>query len=279
MVAVSTFYIDDSGTRNPDHKPGVAHHKHDWFALGGVLIDDENIDAANEQIIEFRSQWPQLGDSPFHSYEIRGRHENFTWLGDDAKVCHKFLAELEQLLFKLPVIGLACVIDRPGYNHRYREKYGRERWSLCKTAFQVVVERAAKFSAERNRKLRVYVERTSKADDAILRGYYDSLKKTGHSFNQDTASKYNPLESLDYHQTLYDFKTKEKSSKLMQIADLFLWPMCIGGYDEGNRPYSALTAAGKLIDCQLGEELIGEKGIKYSCFDLVKRIPRNEKAE
>ena len=279
MVAVSTFYIDDSGTRRPDHKASKTHHGHDWFALGGILIDDENIPSANTLIESFRSRWPQLGASPLHSYEIRGRHENFAWLGIDAKVRNQFIGELEQLLFALPVIGFACIIDRPGYNHRYRAKYGRERWSLCKTAFDVVVERAVKYSSGRDRKLRVYVERSSKADDTLLRGYYNTLKTSGHSFDATTAAIYNPLTSVAYASTLYEFRTKEKSSKLMQIADLYLWPMCIGGYDEGNRAYSALKDAGKLIDCALPSELVAERGIKYSCFDLVNRTSRNAKAE
>ena len=279
MVSVSTFFIDDSGTRHPDHKVSLAHHGNDWFALGGILIDDELIDGAKAQVAAFKSRWPQINGAPLHSYEIRGKHENFTWLGQDAHVRHQFLTELEQLLFQLPVVGFACVIDRPGYNARYREKYGRQQWRLCKTAFEVVVERAVKYSVERERKLRVYIERSSKSDDTLMRGYYNKLKEQGHSFNPDTSAVYNPLGSTDFAGTLYEFRAKEKSSALMQIADLYLWPMCIGGYDEGNRAYSALMDAGKLIDCHLPPEQIAERGIKYSCFDLVERKPRNAKAE
>lgn len=271
--------MDDSGTRHPDHKAKEALHGYDWFALGGIIIDDENIPSANSEIEIFRSRWPQLKDAPLHSSEIRGLNKNFIWLGHDASIRKQFLDELGTLLLTLPVTGLACVIDRPGYNHRYREKYGRRRWSLCKTAFDVAVERAVKYSNERQRKLRIHVERCSKADDAILQSYYHSLKKSGHSFNQDSASIYNPLASIDYSTALYDFKTKMKSSKLMQIADIYLWPMCIGGYDEGNRAYAALKNAGKLIDCILPVSLLAERGIKYSCFDLVSRTSRNAKAE
>jgi nicotinamide riboside kinase len=39
-----------------------------------------------------------------------------------------FYESLYQMMKAAPVIGLACVIDRPGYNHRYLEKYGRDRW-------------------------------------------------------------------------------------------------------------------------------------------------------
>ena len=76
MVAVSTFYIDDSGTRHPDHKAKEAQHGHDWFALGGILIDDDNIQSANAEIDAFRTRWPQLADAPLHSSEIRGQHKN-----------------------------------------------------------------------------------------------------------------------------------------------------------------------------------------------------------
>ena len=65
----------------------------------------------------------------------------------------------------IPVFGHACVIDRPGYNHRYREKYGRQTWMLCQTAFAVVCERAAKQAIREGRKLRVYVEEGDKSAD------------------------------------------------------------------------------------------------------------------
>ncbi len=267
MVAVTTFYIDDSGTRHPDHAPALPKHGRDWFALGGILIDDEDKPAAEGLIDEFRSRWPQMGSSPLHSWEIRGRHANFKWLGVDGETHRKFVTDLEALLFALPVIGLACVIDRPGYNARYRDKYGHDRWALCKTAFAVAVERATKYALQRERKLRVWVEQTDKTEDRIAKGYYDTLRSDGHWFNSTTAGKYGPVSADEYAKTLYDFRTKKKTSRLMQIADLYLWPMCIGGYDGANYAYSRLREAGKLIDCVVPPDRITAQGIKYSCFD------------
>lgn len=267
LVAVTSFYLDDSGTRHPDHKPDLPQHKHDWFALGGILINDEDIPAAEQLIDAFHLRWPEINESPLHSWEIRGRHGAFKWLGKTPGTFDAFVTDLETLLFELPVTGLACVIDRPGYNNRYREKYGRERWSLCKTAFAVAVERATKRAISQHRKLRVFVERTSKADDRKLQEYYDVLKQSGHWFNAETAEKYSPASPVDYKNTLYEFRTKKKTSRLMQIADIYLWPMCIGGYDKGNRAYTRLLGAGKLIDCSLSTEDIPVLGIKYSCFD------------
>jgi hypothetical protein len=34
----------------------------------------------------------------------------------------RFYEELYQFMRDAPVVGLACVVDRPGYNHRYRER-------------------------------------------------------------------------------------------------------------------------------------------------------------
>jgi hypothetical protein len=259
--------MDDSGTRNPDHSVKPASHGHDWFAMGGILIDDENIPSAEQLIDEFRLRWPQMGVSPLHSTEIRGSNENFSWLGTSTATKSSFLNDLEQLLFSLPVIGLACTIDRPGYNARYREKYNRQRWALCKTAFSLAVERAAKHALQRERKLRVYVEKCSKKDDQVINGYYDALKEKGQCFNPETSSKYSPLTTKDFSSTLYEFRTKNKSSRLTQIADLYLWPICMGGYLASNRAYAGLRNAGKLIDTQLKLEEINIKGIKYSCFD------------
>lgn len=259
--------MDDSGTRHPDHLSNLPKHNHDWFSLGGILIDDDQIPLAKQMIDEFRRKWPQMGDSPLHSWEIRGCHANFKWLERGSDTCKTFLGDLENLLFALPVIGLACVIDRPGYNKRYREKYGRERWALCKTSFAVAVERATKYALARQRKLRVYVEKTNKQEDATLQGYYNALKSEGHWFNPAMAEKYTPVTPDQYKNTLYEFKTKNKTSPLMQIADIYLWPICMGGYERKNFAYSRLKDAGKLMDCILTEEDLYSKGIKYSCFD------------
>lgn len=215
----------------------------------------------------FRGRWPQMGDAPLHSWEIRGRHANFKWLGVGIDTFDRFVSDLEGLLFELPVMGLGCVIDRPGYNARYREKYGRQRWALCKTAFAVAVERATKYAILRDRKLRIYVERTDKKEDRRMNDYYHTLRGDGHWFDPGTAGKYDPISSKEYQATLYEFRTKAKTSKLMQIADLYLWPICMGGYEKSNFAYSRLLAAGKLIDCHLATEKVGTQGIKYSCFD------------
>lgn len=270
MPRIFNFYIDDSGTRHPDHKPGLPAHGHDWFALGGVIIDDADEQVARGQIQIFRDRWPQLRDRPLHSYEIRNRVDDFRWLQAEGEAIRsRFLAELSVLLISLPVIGLACVVDRPGYSARYRERHGRDLWSLCKTAFTIAVERAAKFASSKDAKLRVYPERCTEDADRKLKGYYEELRAAAAPFDAQRSAKYEPASAETLKATLYEFRPKKNNSPLIQIADLYLWPMCVGGYDLKNRPYTLLLESGKLIDTHCRDA--AQLGIKYSCFDLVRR--------
>lgn len=270
MSAVMNFYMDDSGSRNPDHKLKQVPHGRDWFSLGGVLIKEVDEPLARKQIADFCNSWNIA--VPLHSVDIRHKARSFSWLAKlEKEELDRFYSELETLLVGLPVIGIACVIDRPGYNHRYLEKYGKQRWMLCKTAFAVAVERAAKYAKREGYRLRVLPERCSRADDAKLKKYYDSLREDGQPFSKNSSSKYQPLSPNDFKVTLYDFKTKYKSSLLTQVADLYLWPMCMGGYHPENRPYQTLKLSRKLIDSYYDAEDIEACGIKYSCFELARR--------
>lgn len=268
MPDVLNLYVDDSGTRHPDHDPGrEPAHGHDWFGIGGVFLRESDEDAVRARHAEFCSKWGIT--YPLHSAEIRACSDNFCWLGECPKEDRNaFLGGLTSLLTSTELTAIACVIDRPGYNHRYREKYGRGRWSLCKTAFTVVVERALKHAQEHGQRLRVLVERADKRTDRMVEGYYDDLRANGHPFDPTNASKYTPLTKEDFAKGLYEFKTKQKSSPLMQLADLALWPICIGGYDPKNRSYVYMQNAGMLIDNKLAPELLSERGIKYYCWDL-----------
>jgi hypothetical protein len=66
-----------------------------------------------------------------------------------------FFPALEEFLLSLPFVGIACVIDRPGYVARYKESYDESLWYMCKTAFCVLAERAAKFADDHGRQLEI----------------------------------------------------------------------------------------------------------------------------
>jgi hypothetical protein len=259
------FYMDDSGSRDPDHDPSKAPHPIDWFGLGGVLIEEVLAVAANLRISEFRDRWPQIGSAPLHSYEIRNASKAFNWLAANKEIRHQFLAELNELMVALPIYAMACVVHRPGYNERYRGKYGAGRWSLCKTAFLIGVERAAKLARHRGLRLRVFVERSDEATENTLRTYYNEMRAEGMPFDEIASASYVPLTAQELQETLYEFRVKTKTSLVMQVADLALWPVCKGGYEPDNMPLKHLKDHGRLADtlCPSGSGLLG---IKYSCF-------------
>jgi hypothetical protein len=261
--------MDDSGTRHPDRKPGrAAAHGRDWFVLGGILIAGEDEESARGACSAFCSRWGIT--APLHSRDIRASAAAFAWIGATDEVTRgRFMTELSELMLGLPVVGHACVIDRPGYNYRYLPMYGRKRWLLCRTAFSIAVERAAKFARSQRRRLRVFVERGDPKTDRRMREYYNELCRVGLPFAVDTSSKYAPLTSSQFAETLYEFRVKHKTSPMMQVADLYLWPICIGGYDPNNRPFAALRERGKLIDARFTPSEVSGLGIKYSCWDLV----------
>lgn len=260
------FYMDDSGTRHPDHSNGAtAGDLPDWFGLGGVIVEDRNEDKLRDQIATFKSRWGIV--APLHSHPIRNRKDDFAFLNANRERANQFYAELSELIMSADVVGHGCVIDRPSYNRRYREQYGRNRWSLCKTTFTIAVERAAKYAIRHGGRLRVYPERSSKADEAKLKEYYESMRATGTPFDAARSAAYAPLEQGSLRETLFEFRVKSKSSPIMQLADLYLYPICRGGYDPTYGPYVQLCENRKLVDQNLPSELIAQLGIKYSCFD------------
>lgn len=269
MNDLMALYVDDSGARNPDRNPKdcLPAHGHDWFGFGGVIVRDED----REQVVGAHrglcEKWSIT--SPLHSSEIQAKTDSFRWLAKlKRKKLEAFWADVGTLVTMEPLTAIACVVDRPGYNARYLDEYGRKRWTLCKTAFNVVVERAAKWARRHGCRLRVCVERADRATDARMKGYYNALRDTGQPFDKGRSDKYSPLSPPDFAETLYEFRTKDKSSPLMQLADVALWPICIGGYDEANKAFRAMLDAGTLIDGRLPTEAVPAEGIKYSCWDL-----------
>jgi hypothetical protein len=176
-------------------------------------------------------------------------------------------------LLSLDILGLACVIDRPGYDARYGEHYSQRQWHLCQTAFAIAVERAAKYARRLDRKLRVMPERTNKADERLVR-YYDDLRISGPPFAMTSSAQYSPLTADEFSKTLYEIRFKTKSSPMTQIADLYLWPIALAGYEPRNRPYVALQSSGRLVESRLSPSQLEVCGSKYSCFELVRRHRR-----
>lgn len=273
MTQVLNLYLDESGSRRPDRYPNKTHNPK-WFGIGGILLKEEDKPLVEKLHNIFCNKYNlDIKQVYLHSHEIRQKQESFAFLNEISEGDYvRFMNDLSSMLIKMPVIGIGCVIDQAGYHNRYQEKYRDDIWLLCKTAFSICVERAAKYALEQNKKLRVFVERANKHDDKILESYYSSLKIDGMPFNDNKMVKYQPLKKTDFQKVLYEFKIKYKKSISTQIADLYLYPICRGGYDAAYRPYQILLEARKLINQNIDGSKIDEIGIKYSCFETVDKI-------
>lgn len=260
------LYMDESGSRDPDRHPRQNVDLPDWFGIGGILVNAKDKSGIEASMDAFRVRWPQMGDNPLRSYDIRNKTKRFRWLSQLDEVTLKaFYDDLSQMISGLPIVATGCVVHRPGYNERYLEQYGPRRWKLCKTAFHIAVERAAKYAQYHGARMRVYVERSDKLTEQQLKGYFDEMRNVGQPFNSETSAKYQPMAADQLRPTLFEFGVRTKGSQLMQLADLVLWPICRGRYSPDDRAYCLLQSNGQLLDSHCSPAN-GLQGIKYSCF-------------
>ncbi|MDE2844355.1 MAG: hypothetical protein OXN21_13375 [Chloroflexota bacterium] len=162
------LFIDDTGNREAKMAIGLVEKQDngmDCFALGGVLIKGEAIDDVQDKHKSFCLDWGI--DYPLHSSRIRGARGKFGWLGSRENR-DAFLSELQTFILSLPVIAIACVVDREGYSSRYGNIYHNHLWPMSKTVFSILLERAAKFADRHDRRLEVYFEESGKKEDRRL---------------------------------------------------------------------------------------------------------------
>jgi len=264
------LYFDDSGTRQSDKAPDMPRRDGmDHFALGGILISETEIGTLLAAHRAFTDRWKI--NTPLHSTRIRGRRGGFSWLATDSAKEADFLADLEAMLLGLPVLGIACVIDRPGYVARYADRY-QTPWLLCKTAFAILIERAAKYAARSGGWLEIYFEQAGQKEDRDILSYARALETEGMPFDSGTSGAYQGLQPDDFKALIVGQPNRiTKATPMAQVADLLLYPLAKGGYEPTYRPYAKLMEAGRVIDAALKPEERPSLGVKYSCFDKHKK--------
>lgn len=263
------LYLDDSGSRMLNRLAVDADAMPQWFSLGGLLVKEEDEEACKSAHEALYLRWPEM-TAPLHLTDMVNPRKGFAWLGtvDDQRRA-AFWADYHGVLADLPVVGHACVVHRPGYRDRgYGSRVGDAKWDLCRTAFNILIERAAKLAHDEGRRLRVKYEGSDRSADHALRSYWALLKAgRGLGFNAANAAKYDPFPPEKLAATLIDMERKTKTSKLMQFADTFVLSLSRGRYQPDFPTYSAIKTAGKTADEVLGAERAKAGGVKYSCFD------------
>jgi hypothetical protein len=125
------LYIDDTGSRDPDKADfSDRDDQMDCFALGGFLLKEEDIPDLRKKHAAFCAEWKI--NYPLHSSSIRGGRGKFAWR-KKPETAGLFFPSLEEFLLSLPIVGIACLIHRPGYVTRYTDTYNEGLWYMCKT--------------------------------------------------------------------------------------------------------------------------------------------------
>lgn len=237
----------------------------DWFALGGILVKEEDVPEVLKLHKSFCDEWGIK--YPLHSSKIRSHKGKFAWLNKKENR-DRFYPDLERFIISLPVICTACVMHRPGYVARYKEQYQDKLWYMCKTTFSILIERSSKFADSQGRQLEIVFEESGRKEDRDIIKYLRELKKDGSPFNRLTSKGYFPLSANDYKRIIIgEPRRKKKTNPLLQVADLVLFPLAKSGYDPGYPPYCSLKDHNKIIDCHVTVEDQPFIAVKYSCFD------------
>jgi hypothetical protein len=266
------LYVDESGSRHPDKAGTIAKHGYDWFSMGGILVNQEDVETAKTKVREFAKTWTQIR-SPLHFTDMRANKKGFAWLGNlDQQALNRFWSSYRTFLASMPVVGTGCIIDRPGYLARgYGKREGDAKWLLCRSAFDILLERSAKFAKLKGRRLKVYYERADPTTNERVESYYSNLKNNGLEFDAARSSKYSPMTSEDFKFTLLDIEGKDKANTLMQVADSYIYAVSRGAYENSFDVYSRLAQAGKLVTSHVPGPQAGTLGIKSYCFELVQK--------
>ena len=264
------LFFDDTGSRQPDRLPvGKRQDGMDCFGLGGILVKQEDIRTVLRAHRSFCDRWDI--HYPLHSYEIRGGRGRFSWLKNPERAL-EFLPALNDFLVGLPVVGIGAIIHRPGYSAQVHDDGVGQPWPMDKEAFSDLIERSAEYARSNERRLRIFFEGSGKREDRDIVAFMRELKQKGVPFDGRNSLVHRRLIADEFRKlVLGEPKRRTKKTPLLQIADLYLYPMAKAGYDSSYKPYRALMTAGRLIDAVLLPEERAVNGIKYSYFYGVRR--------
>mgnify|MGYP000320115597 FL=1 len=72
------YYIDESGSRDPDRKPTPNHlNEPNWFGIGGVIIDANDKSRIEDEVDRFKSVWNIPQTDYLRSYDISNKSAGF----------------------------------------------------------------------------------------------------------------------------------------------------------------------------------------------------------
>ena len=100
-----------------------------------------------------------------------------------------------------------------------------------------------------------------------MKGYFTNLKTNGLAFDAANSAKYTPMTQAEFNETLGTIEWKTKSSRMLQIADSYIYAIARQKYDRQFGVFRQLRDARRIMNFALTEpDEIRAMGIKYYCF-------------
>lgn len=257
------LFLDESGSPKPNPNDTAS-----FFGMGGIIVKRSDETVIETRLAEFKERWSIPQAIPLHGNEIRAEKKRFSWLEKlSSQERELFKQDLTETIVSCPIVVHACVISRSGYFKRYYQKYSVKTWEMMKSAFSILVERAAKYAQSQNGTIMVYYEKAGKTEDRLIETYFHALRSSGHPFNPATANKYTPMPATELSMLLRGVEGKTKSRAELQLADLCLYPVVRSKDRPDDRAFVAMREEKLLVDCHLHPDQVETLGIKYYCFD------------
>jgi len=266
MIKTCTFYMDETGNRHPDKKTDASRQGRDWFGFGGVIVNSEDADALKNSVKLFAIKWRLRG--PAHMTDMLAQAKVFSFLERlPQSQVDEFWDDWRKVLCNAQAVGLGCIIDRPGYVKRgYLEQFNKEsRWLLCRSAFDISVERAAKIARLDGRKLHVVFEHDPAMNEKV-KSYFRNLKENGLEFDTIRSSQYMPLTREQFLETLGRIDHKPKEHSVLQVADSYIYTMARYKYDKRFWLWRHLRDRRRIADFSVPTGMSPTLGVKYYCF-------------
>jgi hypothetical protein len=148
----------------------------------------------------------------------------------------------------------------------YGSRVGDAKWLLCRSAFDILIDRSGKYAKFQNRRLRVFYERADPSTDERVEDYFRNIKTAGLAFDPTTSAKYAPLTQPEFASVLLSIEGKDKNNRMVQIADSYIYSIARGSYDPKFDIYKRISDGGKLITSQVPGDQAAILGIKKYCF-------------
>jgi len=200
------MFVDESG----DDNMATINPQFPVLGIGGVIFDEAAYLATeNQKIKDFKIAEIGNDTTVLHSYDIRKKINNFTFLNTPARLA-SFLAAYQALIGNLNFSFVSRIIDKQGHRTKYVNPYNPYEWVM-----QLILESFSMILYRRREQGKIIIEARGGPQDRALRKAYNLVMQKGTYFVSANQLQ-NTIVSLS-------FSPKTANINGLQIADISIY--------------------------------------------------------